>query len=291
MADDVGTLIREVLPPVPDALRTKYAPLFTTDDVGPLDAVLEKEYPEATRRRRALPATLAAFSDLSDQAAIDAWLTQYAAGVKAIHNPDTKYDTYLPSCFYAWLAREGDHDLSHNWSEALAVAGQRDVSYTDSQFFFPVALDDRWALVHISYVEDRVTLFDPAGLTQVLDVVQAHIAAADKAHYGKTHRLGAHVLSCGRVSKANSALVVCAALEVFPSRHYRDERSAAFDRLAEAIEADTPLAELVGAQVDVGGQRASVRGGIRAALLDRAKFTWATGVPVNAEGIAVLAKA
>ncbi len=92
------------------------------------------------------------------------------------------------------------------------------------------------------------------------------------------------------MSPANSALVVSAAIEVFPSRHFRDERSDAFDKLAEAIEANEGLEGIVGSEVQVGPSRASVRGGIRDALHDRAKFTWATGVPVNAEGIEVLAK-
>lgn len=92
------------------------------------------------------------------------------------------------------------------------------------------------------------------------------------------------------MSPANSALVVSAAIEVFPSRHFRDERSDAFDKLAEAIEANDGLEDIVGSEVQVGPSKASVRGAIRDALHDRAKFTWATGVPVNAEGIEVLAK-
>ncbi|BEJ12720.1 hypothetical protein CspHIS471_0211800 [Cutaneotrichosporon sp. HIS471] len=301
MTDDAATLIRDVLPPVPDNLRSRYEALFTADDITHLDAALEKDYPEATRRRRTLPAKLAGYDDfgVADQQAtsiaLDAWLTQYAAGVKGTRNPDMKYDTYLPSCFYDWLARGGDGvgDLNLNWSEALCVAGQRDVSYTDSQLFFPVAFKDRWGLVHVSYVEDRITVFDPASdhereAQEVLNIVQAHIAAADKAHFNKTHKLNTHVMSCGRVSPAHSAIIVCAALEAFPSRHFRDERSAAFDKLAEAIQANMPLADIVGSEVKVGANTASVRGGVRDALRDRVKFTWATGVPVNAEGIAVL---
>ncbi|GMK59038.1 hypothetical protein CspeluHIS016_0700530 [Cutaneotrichosporon spelunceum] len=302
MPDDVATLIRQVLPPLPDDLRTRYAALFNTDDIAPLERTLENDYPEATRRRRTLPAKLSSYDDFgvtdrqASSIALDAWLTQFAAGVKGTQNPDMKYDTYLPSCFYDWLARGvGAADLSLNLSEALTVAGHRDVSYTDSQLFFPVAFKDRWGFVHVSYVEDRITVFDPASADdkdaqEVLGVVQAHIAAADKAHFDKTHKLKTHVMSCGRVSPQNSTLVVCAALEAFPSRHFRDERCAPVDKLTEAIEADTPLADLVGSEVQVGVRKASVIGGVRDALRDRAKFTWATGVPVNAEGIEMLAK-
>ncbi|BEI97588.1 hypothetical protein CcaverHIS631_0211770 [Cutaneotrichosporon cavernicola] len=277
MSDDAATLIREVLPPVPDNLRSRYEALFTADDLGHLDAALEKDYPEATRRRRTLPAKLAGYDDFggadrqATSIALDAWLTQYAAGVKGTRNPDMKYDRYLPSCFYDWLARgvDGVGDLNLNWSEALCVAGHRDVSYTDSQLFFPVAFKDRWGLVHVSYVEDRITVFDPAS-DHEREAQEAHIAAADKAHFNKTHKVNTRVMSA------------------FPSRHFRDERSVAFDKLAEAIEANVPLADIVGSEVKVGANTASVRGGIRDALRDRAKFTWATGVPVNAEGIAVL---
>ncbi|BEI82018.1 hypothetical protein CcaverHIS002_0211780 [Cutaneotrichosporon cavernicola] len=269
MSDDAATLIREVLPPVPDNLRSRYEALFTADDLGHLDAALEKDYPEATRRPG-----YDDFGGADRQAtsiALDAWLTQYAAGVKGTRNPDMKYDRYLPSCFYDWLARgvDGVGDLNLNWSEALCVAGHRDVSYTDSQLFFPVAFKDRWGLVHVSYVEDRITVFDPAS-DHEREAQEAHIAAADKAHFNKTHKVNTRVMSA------------------FPSRHFRDERSVAFDKLAEAIEANVPLADIVGSEVKVGANTASVRGGIRDALRDRAKFTWATGVPVNAEGIAVL---
>lgn len=99
-----------------------------------------------------------------------------------------------------------------------------------------------------------------------------------------------------------SALVVCAALEVFPSRHFRDVDCPAFDKVIEAITANTPVYDLLAessspvvipfgrslsaanATIEQGGR------GLRVELLDRIRCTWATGVPVNAEGVSCLVK-
>lgn len=156
MADTAAELIRDVLTPVPvrhltfaadvkDSLRTRYGPLFSSTNVSTLDDILAKEFPEATKRRRALPSSLADFAALESgtdsdavRKAVDGFVTQYAAGVKAVHNADLRYDAYLPSCFYDHLKRVGgeegdeaddDNALSNNWGEALKAAGFPDVSY------------------------------------------------------------------------------------------------------------------------------------------------------------------
>lgn len=99
-----------------------------------------------------------------------------------------------------------------------------------------------------------------------------------------------------------SALVVCAALEVFPSRHCRDAECPAFDKVIEAVKADTPVYDLLDSTDDpvvlqLGRSPAAPKvtvekagRGLRAELLDRVRCTWATGVPVNAESISRLVK-
>lgn len=153
-------------------------------------------------------------------------------------------------------------------------------------------------------------------MQQVLDVVQAHIAAADRIHFGKNHKLATHLMPVSYslcvawsnrqiavpVSPATSALVVCAAIEVFPSLHFRDECCPAFDKVTEAIMADTPLYDVLGpayAEGDDGLLRVPQLGrqsvtvekdgrGMRRELQDRVRWSWATGVPANAESLACL---
>lgn len=90
---------------------------------------------------------------------------------------------------------------------------------------------------------------------------------------------------------------------MLPSLHFRDECCPAFDKVTEAIAADTPLYDVLcpayAAKDDDGKLSIPQQGaqsvtveknerGLRRELHDRVRWTWATGVPANAEGLACL---